>query len=590
MPRDRLPYLILPLAALLAVLPLVLHGPSCGHDFDFHILNWLEAAAQFRHGNLHPHWAFSAAWNAGEPRFVFYPPLSWTLGAIMGLILPWTWSPVVYTWLAFTASGLAMHRLARAHAGPTAALLASTLYLANPYMLFTAYERTAYAELLAAAWFPLLFHAILKPRPTIPAIAIPLALLWLTNAPAAVMGSYTLALLAAIRLAIELSPHRKPWVPHPSQQHREGWGDKPLPGKLALTTLAGTLSGLALAAFYILPAVAERPLVQIAMVVIPGMRIDDNTLFHHTGFTEDALAHDAVLHSASVLAVALLTLTAIALLWAIVRLSRTRRIPVGGGTTLRTLEPNILSLAILTLTIAVLLTPAALPIWHHAPELAFLQFPWRLLAVLATVLGLATALALNGLAWKTVPRSLATLAIAAALTTLAAPVFRQACDPEDTVPARLASFQAHSGSEPTDEYTPAPADNDSLHPHNPPFWLSPDPDAEPPANLPPGSPPPDFTINSAAPQYLILNLRRYRGWQVILNGSELAPNVLAANPRADGLFDIPVPAHRSHISVAYRTGPLEHLADATSLLAAIALIGVTVYARRAQAVPGWPKG
>jgi hypothetical protein len=45
----RLHRLLIPLAALLAVLPLLLHGPSCGHDFDFHLLNWLEATSQLRH-------------------------------------------------------------------------------------------------------------------------------------------------------------------------------------------------------------------------------------------------------------------------------------------------------------------------------------------------------------------------------------------------------------------------------------------------------------------------------------------------------------------------------------------------------------
>ena len=38
--------------------------------------------------------------------------------------------------------------------------------MANPYMLFTAYERTAYAELLAAAWIPLLLLAVLRERVT----------------------------------------------------------------------------------------------------------------------------------------------------------------------------------------------------------------------------------------------------------------------------------------------------------------------------------------------------------------------------------------------------------------------------------------
>ena len=76
MQRDRLPYLLIPLAACIAIFPLILHGCSCGHDFDFHLLNWMEAAHQFTHGNLHPHWAFTPAYDAGEPRFVFYPPLS----------------------------------------------------------------------------------------------------------------------------------------------------------------------------------------------------------------------------------------------------------------------------------------------------------------------------------------------------------------------------------------------------------------------------------------------------------------------------------------------------------------------------------
>ena len=104
MQRERLPYILIPLAAFVAILPLLIHGCSCGHDFDFHILSWLEAARQFTHGNLHPHWAYTPAWNAGEPRFVFYPPLSWTLGAILGLIFPWTWTPILYTWLTLTAA------------------------------------------------------------------------------------------------------------------------------------------------------------------------------------------------------------------------------------------------------------------------------------------------------------------------------------------------------------------------------------------------------------------------------------------------------------------------------------------------------
>jgi len=99
--------LLIALAALIAILPLIHHGPSCGHDIDFHLLSWMEAATQFTHGNLHPHWAYTPAFNAGEPRFVFYPPISWTLGALLGLLLThlpglteaaaWTATPILFT-------------------------------------------------------------------------------------------------------------------------------------------------------------------------------------------------------------------------------------------------------------------------------------------------------------------------------------------------------------------------------------------------------------------------------------------------------------------------------------------------------------
>jgi uncharacterized membrane protein len=197
---TRRAFLLIPFAVLLVLHPLLIHGPSCGQDLAFHVQSWLDAAQQLRHGTLYPHWDTTAAWNAGEPRFLFYPPLSWLLGAVLTLIFPTALCPTIFIAIALLASGFTFYKLASEFVSPNAALIASTLYLANPYMLFTAFERSALAELLAAAWIPLLLLALLRPRPTIRSIAIPLALLWLTNAPAAVIGSYTLALLATLRV------------------------------------------------------------------------------------------------------------------------------------------------------------------------------------------------------------------------------------------------------------------------------------------------------------------------------------------------------------------------------------------------------
>ncbi len=73
------------LAAAVAIAPQLLRGNSCGHDFDFHLVSWFDCLNSWRHGILYPHWAPSANYGAGEPRFIFYPPLTWMLGAALGV-------------------------------------------------------------------------------------------------------------------------------------------------------------------------------------------------------------------------------------------------------------------------------------------------------------------------------------------------------------------------------------------------------------------------------------------------------------------------------------------------------------------------
>src|ERR1700750_221229 len=131
MPRDRRPLFILPLAALIAIAPLIVRGCSCGHDFDFYLINWFEAARQLTRGNFHPQWADTPAWNAGEPRFVFYPPLSWTIGALLTLGLThlpgiaaahaFALAPILYTWLVLSGGGFSLYALAGRYANPLAA-------------------------------------------------------------------------------------------------------------------------------------------------------------------------------------------------------------------------------------------------------------------------------------------------------------------------------------------------------------------------------------------------------------------------------------------------------------------------------------
>ena len=201
------------------------------------------------------------------------------LGAALGTIFGWQAAPWLFTAICLFCAGLAMRRLAQDWLTPVAATAAACLYIANPYMLFVAYERTAYGELMAAALIPLLLSFAVRPLPPIAALAATIAGIWLMNAPSGVMACYALLWIALLRLVSErqlarAAPHRR--------LHRNRTRDWP--------------------AFYLVPAAYQERWVEIARAIGPDMRFQDSFLFHHTGEP----FHDTVLHTASILACILL--------------------------------------------------------------------------------------------------------------------------------------------------------------------------------------------------------------------------------------------------------------------------------------------
>jgi hypothetical protein len=525
--RGRHSLLIIPAGALLAVLPIAIRGTSCGHDFEFHLLNWLEVGSQWRQGVVLPHWEFTAAWNSGEPRFIFYPPLSWAIGALLGLILPWVAVPATFIWVSLLGCGFTMYRLAREWTNEANALVAACFYMVHPYMLFTTFERSAYAELLAAAWMPLLVLSILRPRLTIPGIALPVTLLWLTDNPAAVMGCYSLALLATVRIAWM-------WGAQKSSVHAL---------KDAATVTIGTCLGLGLSGFFLLPAIVERRWVRITMAFFPGTRYQDNFLFGRSG----SISHIAILKTASFCSVTLLISSAV-FAWIVFPGNKGKT--ENRGRQFRSFV--IIALLILASALGFLLTAASALLWRVIPELKYLQFPWRFGAVLGVVTAALFALALDRRRLRSSAAIAAALAIPLIFGLIGYHLFHQFCGATNGVPGMAAAFKDGTTHDATDEYTPASSDPLAIGHNNPTAWMA-DAPTDPPFQVGAGTHSANlrdrlhFSIVSPGRAFFVIDLRDYPAWRITVNG------MLSTNRphREDGLIVLPVSGGRSEINITY---------------------------------------
>jgi hypothetical protein len=559
---SQLRSLLIACTALLAVGTLVVRGNSCGHDFDFHLLSWMEVARAWRANLLYPHWVQDANFGAGEPRLVFYPPASWLLGGLLGTIGGWHAAPVLFVLLALLGAGYSMYLLAREWVPPDAACFAACLYIANPYAMFVAYERSALGELLAGAWLPLVVLFALRRRSSIAPLGLSVAALWLSNSPAAVIGSYMLAVLA---LGMWIAEGRS-WP--------------------ALRAAVGMALGLGLAAFYIVPAAFEQRWVQIDRAIMPGMRVEDSFLFAHTA---DAF-HNQVLHTASWIFVAELAVASIAayVAWRKQAGCRARMV-------LTALLPLILLLQL----------PLSDVLWRHTPHMKFLQFPWRWLLALSVVACVLAGMALGKIRDEALGRLPGGLGLGVLIVSMAIGgglLFFQPCDDEDAVSAQVAAFRPGGGTQGTDEYTPGSADNASVQQHLPlvrilraaqddtadstqgdnPEWRAGNAGsiaAKVDARRPNGE---QWLVRIDTPEqgYAVLRLMDYPSWQVTVDGK----TALDRPVREDGLMAVPVTEGNHAVEIRWTATRDVITGRIISTIALLALIVVAIKERRERRV------
>ena len=553
------PLAVSALTALLVVSPFFWLGSASGHDFSFHAASWLDAAGQWKEGTLFPRWNEGANYGFGEPRFLFYPPLSWLLGAALGSVIPWNAVPGAMIFLAQTLAGLCFFALARRFLSRGPALFGAACYATNPYALLVVYMRSDFAEQFGCAVMPLVVLGALKmcglleksrralPR-SVALFALAFAVVWLSNAPAGVMASYTTALICA-------------WAALEEKSLRPFW-----------RAFFGLALGFGLTGFYLLPAAYEQKWVSIAQALASGLQPSENFLYTMLNDPE----HNLFNWIASTVAILLIVITGIAAVFSHRNDAREKaaseKIEAASEGNSRAFWRLLLLLAV-TATF-LMIRPSSL-LWTLLPKLRFLQFPWRWMAILALPYAyfLAAAAARARLRWAW--GLLVLLAVAGTGTFLV----RQAWWDTEDIPVLRASIAADQGFEGTDEYDPLGDDHYSLPQNAPRVALLPQ---GPEGLLLQLNPKNDFRIvrwtaedrevlvNAQEPLRVTLRLLNYPAWRVVMNGKP----VTAGHAEGTAQMLLPLPAGSQRITVHFARTRDRQLGIAITWLAGLTLLAL----------------
>ncbi len=367
--RFDVGYLAAALLPLIGIVPTLSTGVPATADGPLHVQRIYAMSVLLAEGNLWPRWVPYFHLGYGYPVFNFYPPGAFHLGAyltLLGIAAPLAFNLLVaLTWLI---GSVGTYHLAHQFLAGRAAILAAAMWAYAPSRLFEVWDQGSLPQMMAAAWVPWVFAAVVsaarKPsRRALAAVALLFALIVLSHQPITFIVSLYIA-PAAVTLSL--------W------QARRQW--RTLASRLTCVA-GGLVLGAGLAAVFLLPMAAELQYVRAVETPADALPyLISNYLPLQQLFTQplrmDLTDLRYELQPTFGIAGGLLAAAGFA------GLLRSRQYALAAGL-----------LAALALTVFMLLE-VSLPVWSSIPFFVQLRFPERFLRIGAVFLALMAGAAL----------------------------------------------------------------------------------------------------------------------------------------------------------------------------------------------------
>lgn len=344
--RELFIVLLLVLATIFINFRMIRDGLNGMTDIRWHIL-WLQHfSKQLAEGIWYPRWLAGTNYGYGSPTFVFYPPLVYYLGSLLkfsGLNIENTLI-TLYSLSVFLA-GFNFYIFGRRRWGIIASFIGALAYMTAPYLAYNLYWVSSLSVAYAIALIPLGWYltdrALAQPKWKV-GIAIFWAVLALTHLPNLLLCGivwlfYTLFFLFS-----------------------HSW-------KNVFTTILFAGLGLGLASVFLIPAILEQPLVNIASMQNVIGDITNGIFGAGLPFIPKKLDFQ-VSHIFAHQSLVILVLIAIALFYC-------RQDNFTASESKRWI--------LFTLAIAVMMSSLSVPIWQASTTLQKVQAPWRLFSLYA---------------------------------------------------------------------------------------------------------------------------------------------------------------------------------------------------------------